>query len=353
MRRLFAMLLALMLVFSMSAAAFAAETDGKATADYRSEEKEADILIEKLYQINGSDNAELYPVETLTFAATPDASNPDTTNLLIDPLVVTGNTNQALTIHLPVYSQVGTYKYTIAETTQKEMQGVTYSDDAIAVTVLVTYNYAEEKLNTQIVLSTIQAGDQSSDANEDGKVDTFINQYDVGELSLNKTVTGNLGARDVYFDITVTFTSPKEVASVIPVTGGSHADNPTSIAIADWAEADGTWTCSKVFKLKDSDTLTFADIPAGVSYTVEEDARHGLGDDGFDVNSASDTDYTVTYTGETGTIATGETAAAAVNNEKSTSVDTGVLLDSMPYVLMLTIGAAGLTVLFGKKRYEI
>lgn len=353
MRRMFAMLLALTLVFSMSAAAFAAETGGKATADYRSEEVTADILIEKLYQINGSDNAELYPSETLTFTAAPDGSNPDTTNLTIDPLVVTGNLNQALTIHLPVYSQVGTYKYTITETAQKEMQGVTYSTDAIAVTVLVTYNYEEEKLDTQIVLSTAAPEGAESDANGDGKVDTFINQYDVGQLTLEKTVSGNLGARDVYFDIEVTFTSPKEVASDIVISGGSHEDNPSIIAISDWTAGDSGYTCTKVFKLKDTDMLTFADIPAGISYTVAEDAKHGLGEDGFDVNSAADTDYTVTYTNEAGTIATGETAAAAVNNDKSTSVETGVLLDSMPYVLMLTAGAAGLIVIFGKKRFEI
>lgn len=353
MRRTLALMLAFVLVLSISATAFAAETDGKATADYRSEAVTADILIEKLYQINGSDSAELYPSETLIFTAAPDASNPDSTNLTIEPLTVTGNTNQALTVQLPVYSQVGTYKYTITETTEKEMQGVTYSADAIAVTVLVTYNYAEEKLDTQIVLSTKTPGNQSTDADEDGKVDTFINQYDVGSLTLEKTVTGNLGAKDVYFDISVTFTSPKEVASVIGITGGSHAENPQTIAIADWEASEEGWSCTKVFKLKDSDMLTFSDIPAGINYTVEENARHLVGEDGFDVNSAADTDYTVTYTDETGTIATGETAAAGVKNEKSTSVETGVLLDSMPYLLMITAAAAGLIVIFGKKRYEI
>lgn len=345
MRRLFAMLLALTLVFSMSAAAFAAET-GKATADYRSEEKVADITIRKLYEINESENEQLYPQETLTFTSVPDTTNPDTTNLTIDPLEVKGNTNQALTIHLPVYSQVGTYKYTISETTEEEKQGVSYSDAAIAVTVLVTYNYEEEKLDTQIVLST-------QNADGEGKVDTFVNRYDVGKLTLSKTVTGNLGAKDVYFDIEVTFTSDKAVASDIPVTGGSYADNADAIEVGDWTKEGEVWTCTKVFKLKDSDLLTFADIPAGVSYTVEEDAKHLTGADGFDVNSAPDTDYTVTYTGETGTISAAGTAEAAVQNEKKTSVETGVILDSMPYVMMLTAAAAGLILIFGKKRYEV
>lgn len=353
MRRITALLLALMLVLSMSATAFAEETEEKATADYRSESVTADILIEKLYQINGSDNTELYPIETLTFQSVADSKNPDNTNLIISPLTVKGNVNQKLTVKLPVYSKVGTYKYTITENTEKEMQGVVYSTDAISVTVLVTYNYTAKKLDTKVVLSSKESGKEGSDANNDGKVDTFINQYNVGKLTLEKTVTGNLGAKDTYFDMSVTFTSSKEVASVIGISGGSHADNAKSIAIADWVKGDNGWTCTKEFKLKDSDLLTFADIPAGVCYAVEEDARHLVGEDGFNVNSAADTDYTVKYTDETGTIAAGVTSKAAVENSKNTSVDTGVLLDSMPYVLMLTAGAAGMIALFGKKRYEV
>lgn len=344
MKRMAAILPALAMVLSMGLTAFGAET-GKATADYRSEERVADITIEKLYEIDASDNAELYPQETLTFASAPDGANPDGTNLTIDALAVEGNANQQLTIHLPVYSQVGTYKYTITENTEEEKQGVVYSEEAIAVTVLVTYNYEEEKLDTRIVLGTGEAAE--------GKVDTFVNRYEVGKLTLSKTVTGNLGARDVYFDMEVTFTSPKAVASDIPITGGSDEGNPTVIAIGDWEEGDGGWSCSKVFRLKDSDTLTFGDIPAGISYRVEEDAKHLVWDDGFDVNSAPDTDYTVSYTGQSGTVEAAATAEAKVENEKKTAVETGVLMDSAPYVLMLTRAAGGLILMAGRKRYEV
>ena len=341
MKRILAMLLAAAVMLSLSVPAFAAES-GKATADYRSEERVADITVEKLYEITGSDDEDLYPQEVLSFTAMPDASNPDTTNLTVDDLTVTGNTDQLLTIRLPVYSLVGTYKYTIAETTEKEMQGVTYSDASVAVTVLVTYNYEEEKLDTQIVLGTGEAAE--------GKVDTFVNQYDVGKLTLEKTVTGNLGAKDVYFDIAVTFTASKEVASEIPIAGGSFAENPAVIAVSDWEEGEAGWSCTKVLKLKDTDLITFADIPAGVSYAVEEDAKHLVGEDGFDVNSSPDTDYTVAYENETGTIAAASTAQASVTNEKKTTVETGILLDSAPYALMFAVAAAGLSMNAGRKR---
>lgn len=347
MKKFAAMLLALVMVFSLASAAFAAEDvpAKKPTSEYRSESVTADITIQKLYQLTGAADPDLYPAETLTFAATPDSTNPDGTNLTIADLEVQGNKDQKLVITLPVYSKVGTYKYTIAETTEKEMQGVTYSEDAIAVTVLVTYNYDAEKLDTQIVLSTADGSG--------GKVDTFVNGYDLGTLTLTKTVTGNLGAKDVYFDIDVTFTSEKEVASAITVSGGSHADNAATIAITDWVAGETGYTCTKTFKLKDSDKLTFADIPAGVTYTVKEADKHGLEGGTLDVNSAGDTDYTITYTNESGTIAADTTVNAAVENEKKTEVDTGIILESAPYVLMLAFAGMGLAAIFGKKRYGI
>ena len=106
----------------------------------------------------------------------------------------------------------------------------------------------------------------------------------------------------------------------------------------------------QVLKLKDTDLITFADIPAGVSYAVEEDAKHLVGEDGFDVNSSPDTDYTVAYENETGTIAAASTAQASVTNEKKTTVETGILLDSAPYVLMFAVAAAGLSMNAGRKR---
>ena len=63
-----------------------------------------------------------------------------------------------------------------------------------------------------------------------------------------------------------------------------------------------------------------------------------------------DRDYTVTYENETGTIAATSTAQASVTNEKKTTVETGILLDSAPYVLMFAVAAAGLSMNAGRKR---
>ena len=342
MRRFAAFALALLLAFSLPAFLLTAQAD---TTDYRSEEKTADVVIKKLYKLNGAADTALYPAETLTFSSTPGTNNPDqNANLTVDPLEVKGNANQVLTIHLPVYSQVGTYQYTIREAVDKKMQGVTYTDAQIDVTVLVTYNYEAKKLDTKIVLSTVNSAG--------GKVDTFENQYGLGALTLQKEVTGNLGDQDAYFDIRVSFAAEKQVASDIAVRGGSHEDNLHVLKKESWKAADGRYTCTQVFKLRHGETLTFENVPQGISYAVEEDSRHGLQGSTLDPNSAGDTDYSVSYTNETGTVETAKTTAIMVTNHKNTDVPTGVELDAVPYILMLAAAGLGGMLLLGRKRYD-
>ncbi len=346
MRKLFAALVGLAMVLSMGTGAFADGTEG-----YVSAPREAEITVQKLYDLVGAENEDLFPQETLNFVSAPAEANPDQTNLTIDPLTVSGNSDQKLTISLPSYNKVGTYHYTITETVPEQTaQGVTYSGDQVAVTVLVTYDYDNQCLQSQVVLGTGEAAE--------GKVDTFRNTYELGTLTLSKTVSGNLGDQSVYFDIHVTLSSTQKVASDITVSGGSHEDNPKTIAADSWTETEDGFACTQTFKLKHSDTLTFADVPAGITYKAEEDPKHLVGEDGFDVNSATDTDYTVAYDNGatadgTGAIESGKTTAQQVSNEKKTSVETGVLLDAMPYTLMLTAALAGIIVIFGKKRYEV
>lgn len=341
MRKVFAAMLALAMVLSLPLGALAAETG----EGYVSESRVAEVSIKKLYTLVGAQSEALYPRETLTFTSTQGEKNPDDTNLTIAPLTVAGNSDQKLVITLPSYSKVGTYRYTITEDVpEQKAQGVVYSDAKVEVTVLVTYDYENQCLQSQVVLGTGTAGE--------GKLDTFTNRYDLGTMELTKTVTGNLGDQSVYFDIHVRFHSVEKVASDIAVSGGSHESNPTVIGAAEWKATEDGYVCEKTFHLKHSDTLTFGDVPAGVSYTVVEDEKHLVGNDGFDVNSATDTDYSVTYEGGgSGQIAAAGTARETVVNEKKTTVETGVLLDSMPYLLMFTAGLAGVLMLLGKKRY--
>lgn len=338
MKKLFAMLLAVAMILSLATVAFAAEAEAETTTLVSEATKYEAVF--KAYTVLGATDDTLYPAETLKFTVTPDAANPDTTNLTVDDLVVDGNADQLLVINVPSYSKVGVYKYTIAETAGNT-QGVTYTTDTIAVTVLVTYNYEEGKLDTEIVLSTADG--------EGGKVDTFTNTYKVGTLTVTKTVSGNLADQSVEFEMTVTFNSANPVLSDITVTDASTNTETT-------VTGDGWTTKTVTINVKHGETVTFDNIPEGVTYTVVEAAKHGLEGGTLDVNSAVDTDYTVTYTGETGTMAHTEEevdCTAAVNNHKDTTVDTGIVLDSMPYILILAVAAFGMFAMVTKKRYEV
>ena len=59
--------------------------------------------------------------------------------------------------------------------------------------------------------------------------------------------------------------------------------------------------------------------------------------------------YTTTKEGDSGSI-TAATQTAAFTNERTTTVDTGITTDSLPYVLLLGIVALAGAVLFIKRR---
>ena len=108
------------------------------------------------------------------------------------------------------------------------------------------------------------------------------------------------------------------------MSGGSYAGNPSSITIGEEA----------TFYLKDGETLSIANLPYGVSYTVTETAAEG---------------YTTNKEGDSGSI-NAAAQTAAFTNDRTTTVDTGITTDSLPYVLLLGIVVLAGAVLFIKRR---
>lgn len=153
---------------------------------------------------------------------------------------------------------------------------------------------------------------------------------------MTKNVTGNMGDTSAYFKVTVTLTGEngKTYANSYAVTGGSKTDNPNTIAIGTATE----------FYLKNGETITIANLPYGVTYTVVEDdytsvekggyeeASYTWSDEGKEIDSASDT--------------------VTITNNKGTTVDTGIILDSMPYMALLAVAALGMGAVVLRKRDE-
>lgn len=348
MKKFLSILLMLMLVLSMSVVAFAEDDGGTYTATtFDPSLSNNTFTLKKTYTLTGG---AAYPAETLTFTSTPDSGNPTTANLSVADLTVTGATNQTITITLPTYSTVGKWTYTITEVAGSA-QAVTYdTTTSVGIEVLVTYD-SDGKLTGQIGITSVDGA----------KNDTFTNKYEMGTLTVTKTISGDLASDSQYFDMTVTFTSEKEVKSAISISGGSYTSNPTTVASSSFTKAEGasSYTATANIKLKADDTLTFSNIPAGVTYTVVEADAHAVAD-----TNGSDTSkgYTVTYMNGTvatnnngkdiasGTISKDTTSSATINNYKQSTSNTGIMLDSMPYVIMLAVAAVGVVMMLNKKR---
>lgn len=140
-----------------------------------------------------------------------------------------------------------------------------------------------------------------------------------------------MGDKDKEFKVTVTFTAPtgKTVREAITYV---EDGNTKSIAADAWEDGK----VSAVIELKHDATITFTNIPYDVTYTVAEDDYISEG-------------YEVTYSNKEGTI-NAATTSTNITNDKGGTVDMGVALDSLPYVLMLAAACAGMFVFVSKKR---
>ncbi len=331
MKKVFAVLLALVLCLSLGVTAFAA--DGESAAPSCTHDP---ITLSKAYTLNGEET-ELVPEETLSFEVTPDASNPDTSTITVAD--VDTASSQDIILEFPTYTKMGVYKYTVAEVAGDTL-GVTYDDAEITVVVTVVNEKAGDG-SVDVLKAYVnifdEEGEKLKEEGEDPTGAAFTNDYGVWQMTVTKTVSGNLSSNTKLFTIHVTFTGGEKAGS------GIDYELPDGTTGTLTFSADGE--ASLDIQLKHDDTATFTNIPAGVSYTVEEDSQHLEGD----LNS--DEGYTVTYENETGEeVEAGSEVEVAVKNEKKTEIQTGIFLDSLPYILIAAAVVAALVIMVIRKR---
>lgn len=378
MKKIVAMMLALILVLAVSATAMATTAPTNNFEPTTASTSPVTINgFEKKYTVAGASEATaatVYPQENLTFTSAADNANPDggTANLT-EVKFTTATTMQdstknsvgdyVLSFKHPAYTLPGLYHFELTEDDLKT-QGVTYDTDKVYISVLVIVGEGNQLevggIGVTMKEDETTGQNQSEDNDKKAKKDDVIdNKLDLGKLTVSKNVTGNMGDSKAFFTITVKLKTETDmyVRNKIVITATENESTTDTAVIDGTAEA---WTGEQTVELtiKNGGSVVFEDIPAGVTYTVEEDAKHIAAAD-KDVNGSGDpteTDgakgYHVTYANATGTIAKAETKEATVTNRKEVTIDTGVSIQTVPYVMILAVAMAGAAMMIIRRRKE-
>ena len=245
------------------------------------------------------------------------------------------------------YQSVGYYYYEFREKAGNTA-GVTYAADTYAVRVAVVNDDASAGA---LKIDNVKLYRVNADGSLGQKAENVTNVYAAGSLSVTKTVTGNMGDRNREFDVTVTFTAPAGTEIHAPIaisTSAGITGNPTEAVI----NAAKTGATASV-KVKDGTTVVFSNIPKGVAYQVTETQAEGYQTPKYNgAESAGGKNGTITDTAAgTGTV--GMAQSVEIENKRETTIDTGIFLSNLPYVLVLAgIAAAALLFFAGKKRRD-
>lgn len=309
-KRLFALILAATMTMGMSMTAMAEEKTGTFKKAYTSE-------------------SQVYPTETLSFSVSPaveDAKNGPI--VTVEDQSVTGAANaQNITYKIVVTDETpaNVYTYNITEN-GGDTAGVTYGEETVVLLVLVNDDHSfthglAKKVGT----------------NE--KQDTITNVYEVGSFTVEKELTGNIltnADRNTKFTIHVKLTSAKEIAGNIMV-------GDSTVLATEWDNSTGSYVYETDCVISDNDpATTFANIPYGVSVEVTEpNVPAGYTDETTDtVNIIVDEQLNP------------DDARIIITNNKATTIDTGINVNNLPYILVLAGVAIAAVVLIRRKRYS-
>lgn len=151
-------------------------------------------------------------------------------------------------------------------------------------------------------------------------------------LTISKTVTGKLGDTNKAF----TFTITKADGTAANITN-------TNIEISEADRAKVEWKGNGKFTLKDGASITFKNLPSGEYKVIEGSYTH----------------YETSYVVDSKTPENGQEARVTIGtdakridftNHRTLEPDLGVLLDTLPYIVILAVVAGGVALLMLRKR---
>lgn len=166
------------------------------------------------------------------------------------------------------------------------------------------------------------------------KATMWVRVTKLTNVTISKVVSGNMGDRNKDFSFKVT------------LTDGDGNDVNFTMTSTSEITIDGN---KATFTLKHDESLDLTAIPVGSKITVTETDNAGYTvsytvNEGDPVNGAEAEDIEVSGNGTT----------IVFTNHKDTTVDTGISLDDLPYVIMLILAGFGaLGIFIRKRKYRI
>lgn len=347
-KKILAILMALVLTFAMTTVALA---DGETPAEQYTNMETLTFKKEfKLLNTSSTKTVES-PAATFSFAVSNgtvvegDAETAPT--VTVDDVTFAAGeadvngTTKDIVIHLPnaESSKIGKYTYTITEVKPDvELPGVEYNVDNVSWTLTV---YVLEENGHKVIAGVSVSNAENGEKLAQGAVG-FKNTYAASDLTITKTVTGALGDKTKEFTVNVTLSSnenitPRAISGVTKVDGKA-AEEGKSLTIP----VDGQ---PHTITVTNGSLVNIDNIPSGVTYTVKEEDYSTDG-------------YTTTYNGSesdngaTGAIAGTSDITVAIVNANAGEINTGISMDSIPYIVLLAVASFGIVALMMKKRYE-
>lgn len=154
-------------------------------------------------------------------------------------------------------------------------------------------------------------------------------------LTVTKTVTGKLGDTNKAF----TFTITKADGTAVNIASAN-------IEISDADSTKVEWKDNGQFTLKDRASITFKNLPSG-EYKIVEDDYIG---EKYETSWQIGTDGKVYEKNRTATVTIGTTEQTVhFTNHRTLEPDLGVLLDTLPYIVILAVVAGGVALLMLRK----
>lgn len=351
LKKLFAGILAVAMMATMAAPAFA--------ADMTSENKvvavapNSDITITKVYTENiGTFDTDSIKFELVKFSDNnfvhvekSTLTDADVQSYLptFELSEVSKDANGALVngelkVHVPDYARVGVYTYQVKEVGGNTL-GMTYDTKTYTLQIAVANKMQNNKAtDDKVCYVTLKDGET--------KLGSINNTYNAGNLSITKKVEGNLGDRsaDNKFKFKATFNVPTgyDLNSTLTVPTGSTIT---------WNSDNTVGTVE--FKLAHNETFTISNLPYNMTYTVEELNADDKPVAEGDLNGTYTVNYDAKVTGEMNAEKLGGDtviATTVTNTYGDTNIETGVILDNAPYIALMMVVVAGAAVMIIKKR---